>query len=253
MLEPFLVSQIFAFLLVFVRFGSGVMMLPGIGEAHVPVQARLIFALICALVITPLVSPSLPPIPGSPLSLALLIGVEILIGSFIGLVARFLVSTMHIAGMIISYQSSLASATMFDMTQATQGTAIGNFLSVLSVVILFATDMHHLMLEGLLESYTVFPAGLSAPIGDMSDYLVHLAGDIFLMGMKISAPLIVVGLVSYLGMGILSRLMPTMQVFFIVTPPQILISFVILMMTLSGAMLWYIRFVEDHLNQYLAR
>lgn len=249
-LEPFLVSELFAFLLVFVRLGAGVMFLPGIGEAYVLTQARLIFTLACAVVLTPIVAPVLPPVPESPLALAALLLMEILIGSFLGLISRILISAMHTAGMIISYQSSLASATMFDMTQASQGTGIGNFLSLTAVVLLFAANLHHVMLQGLFDSYSLFPAGLSAPVGDMADYLVRLAADVFLMAMKIAAPLLVIGLVTYVGMGVLSRLMPTMQVFFVIVPPQILVSFLILMMMLSGTMLWYLDFYEEHVGGF---
>ena len=61
------------------------------------------------------------------------------------------------------------------------------------------------------------------------------------------------GLVGYLGMGILSRLMPTMQVFFVIIPPQILISFAVLMTCLSGMLLWYLEFAEEHLNAYVGQ
>ncbi len=229
------------------------MLLPGIGEAYVSARIRLILALMVALVLMPTLQPQLPPPPASPLALFVMMAAEITMGVFLGLLARIVVSVMHTAGMIISYQSSLASATMFDMTQASQGTAIGNFLSLTAVTLMFATDSHHLMLNGLFESYVVFPAGQALAFGDMSNYMSRLVGDVFLMAMKLSSPLIVVGLVSYLGMGILARLMPTMQVFFIVTPPQIMISFALLMACLSGMMLWYLEFAEEHLTGYLGQ
>jgi flagellar biosynthetic protein FliR len=116
---------------------------------------------------------------------------------------------------------------------------------------MFSANMHHLMFQGLVDSYSLFPAGFSAPVGDMLDYFSRLVGDVFVMAMKISAPLIVVGLVGYLGMGVLGRLMPTMQVFFIITPPQILISFAVMLMTISGTMLWYLQFAEEKIGSVL--
>jgi flagellar biosynthetic protein FliR len=246
-LQAYTTAQLFAYLLIFVRIGAGLMFLPGIAETYVSMRVRLMLALTISLVIMPVVQPMLPPAPTSPLALAALLGVEILIGSFMGLISRVLVSAFHTAGMIISYQSSLASATMFDVTQASQGTAIGNFLSLTAVTLMFATNLHHLMLQGLLDSYTLFPAGLSAPAGDMLDFYSRLVGDAFAMALKISSPLIVVGLVGYLGMGLLARLMPTMQVFFIITPPQILMSFAILLLAFSGTMFWYLEYAEDTL------
>lgn len=246
-LEAYTTAQLFAFLLVFIRIGTGMMFLPGVAESYVSMRIRLIFALMISLVVMPLVQPSLPSPPTSPLALTALMAVEIFIGSFMGLISRVLVSTFHTAGMVMSYQSSLASATMFDVTQASQGTAIGNFLSLTAVTLMFSANLHHLMFQGLVQSYELFPAGLSAPTGDMLDFFSRLLGDVFAMALKISAPMIVVGLVGYLGMGVLARLMPTMQVFFIITPPQILISFAVILMAFSGTMLWYLQFAEEHL------
>ena len=247
-LEAFTVGELYAFLLIFTRIGSGIMLLPGFGEGYVTPRARLLMALAIALVMMPAIQPQLPRIPASPLALTVVLAGEITVGVFLGLLARAVVSTMHTAGMIMSYQSSLASATMFDMTQATQGTTIGNFLSLTAVTLLFVTNSHHLILVGLYDSYTLFPAAGAVPLGDMSDALTRMVGDAFLMALKLSSPLIVVGVVAYLGMGILSRLMPTMQVFFIVVAPQIMISIALMMVTMSGMMLWYLEYAEEHLS-----
>ncbi len=250
-LEAFTTAQLFAYLLVFVRIGAGVMFLPGFSETYVSIRIRLLLALTIALVVLPAVQPMLPAAPTSPFALAALLGVEIMIGSFMGLISRILVSTMHTAGMVMSSQSSLSSATMFDPSQASQGTGIGNFMSVTAVTLIFATNLHHVMLRGLVDSYTLFPAGLEAPTGDMLNYLSRLVGDVFAMAIQISAPMIVVGLVGFFGMGVLARLMPTMQVFFIITPPQVLVSFAVILLTLSGTMLWYIQFVQETLERMI--
>jgi flagellar biosynthetic protein FliR len=250
-IESFLVSEIFAFMLIFTRVGSGVMVLPGIGEGYVSARVRLVFALIASLAMMPALSPLMPTIPGSPLALIVIIASEVLTGLFFGLMARILLSTMHTVGMILSYQSSLATATMFDSSQAGQGTAIGNFLGMLALVLLFITDLHHLMLRGLYDSYALFPPGNFAPVGDFAEVMSRLVGDTFVVAMKMASPLIAIGLLSYISSGVLSRLMPNMQVFFVIVPPQIWLSFAIISMVLSGMMLWYMEYLENYLSQYI--
>lgn len=252
-LENFLVSEIFSFLLIFTRIGAGLMVIPGIGERYVAMRFRLLAALMISLAMTPALAVYIPPAPASPLTLTGWLIMEILVGVFIGLLARFLISMMHTVGMVISYQSSLGAATMFDINMAGQGSSIGNFLSLTALVLLFATNMHHLMLLGLFDSYTLFPPGLSVPIGDMTDYLARLTGDVFEMAIKLGSPLIIMALMIYLGSGLLSRLMPNMHVFFVIIPPQILLSFIVLMFVLSGMMLWYLDFVEAYLTGFLDR
>lgn len=251
MIEQFLVGEIFTFLMIFVRVGSGIMLMPGIGEGYVSMRARLIVALSVSLAMTPALSGFMPAVPTSPLHLGGLIATEIIIGGFFGFMARILISAMHTVGMIISYQSSLAAATMFDMTQAGQGSGIGNFLSVLSVVLLFAMDLHHIMLAGLYDSYTLFPIDGKLPTGDMTEVISKLVSDVFLTAVKLSSPAIILGLTIYMGSGVLSRLMPNMHVFFVVIPPQIVLSFMVLTMTLSGMLLWYMEYIENYLMQYV--
>ncbi len=250
-LEQFLVTELFAFLLIFVRVGAGVMLIPGIGESYVSPRIRLPIALLLAFLLTPVLQDKLPPIPTSPMALMVIMLGEMFVGLFFGFLSRILVSAMHVTGMVMSFQSSLASATMFDVSQASQGSAIGNFLSVTLVVLVFATDLHHLMLQGLVDSYTLFIPGEMLPLGDMANSITRLASDVFNVAIKLSSPLIAMGLMLYLGAGVLARLMPNMQVFFVIIPLQIKISFVVIIMSLSGMFLWYIEYMEEQLSRYL--
>jgi len=250
-LEQFATAQLYAFLLVFCRVGSGFMVLPGIGEAYVMPRARLILALAVSLVITPVAAPLFPVMPASPAGLIVIMLQEIAAGLFIGFICRMMIACMHIAGQIISMQSSLASAMMFDVSQSSQGAAIGNFLSVFAVVLIFITNLHHLMLMGFYESYSVFIPGHMLSIADAAQTLARVLSDAFLMAMKISAPFIVSGIMVYLIAGIMARLMPNLQVFFLMMPAQITLSFFILLITISSILLWYLEYVKGSLNQYL--
>ncbi len=250
-LEQFLVSQIFSWLLIFCRIGAGVMVLPGFGESYVSPRVRLVFALLLSVVLTPPLMPYMPSIPDSPASLAALIFGEVLVGVAIGLVCRMILSVMHIAGMIISYNASLALATQFDITQASQGSLIGNFLSISALVLLFTLDLHYVMLRGMADSYTLFTPGVIAPVGDLAMYFSRLVADIFTLAFKISAPSIVIALLIYLGLGILSRLMPNMQVFFVIMPPQIFIAIFILMAVYGAVMMEFAGFFTDRFQSFI--
>lgn len=236
-LEQILVPQIFTWLLIFTRMGAGIMMMPGLAEGYVSIRSRLLLALALGVLLTPVMAPFMPPMPGSPLALAVLLAGEIMIGAMIGTVARFLIAAMHIAGTIIALQSSLSSATQFDPTQATSGTILGNFLSVTAVVVLFAADFHLIMLRGLADSYTLFMPGDFPPLEDYIHYLTLLLSHVFEISFQISAPVVVIGLMLYFGAGILTRLMPSMQVFFILMPAQIVISLLVLAVVFAAIIL----------------
>lgn len=252
MLEKILITELFAILLVFCRLGSALMVVPGIGDAYVPVNVRLLLALAISVVMSPLLLPDLPAIPDSPLALFILLLQEILIGLFFGGVTRILIGTIHTAGMIMAFQSSLASALLFDVTQGSQGSAIGNFIGTVSLALIFATDLHHVMLAALYDSYTLFLPGILPPIGDFPEYVARLMAESFAIAFRLAAPLVVVGLILYLGAGVLSRLMPAMHVFFVIIPLQISIAFFVLMTTLSGALLMYFDYFSDKLTAFIA-
>ena len=252
MLESVAIEQAFAFILIFCRIGTAFSFVPGIGEAYVPVRVRLAFALATTFVLLPILKDTFPPVPSSPLAVFVLILAESMVGLFVGLITRILIATTHMAGMIIAFQSGLASAIVYDFGQLGQGSAIGNFFGLTVLVLFFATDLHHLLIRGLMDSYSLFLPGQFPPVDDFSNMAARLTSKIFLMAIQISSPLLVMGLVVYTAAGILARLMPLMPVFFIITAPQLLISFFIIMVTFSAIMLWYMSVFQETLMGFLA-
>jgi flagellar biosynthetic protein FliR len=249
-LETLTALAMFHYFLLFCRIGSAIMLLPGFGESYVPPTIRALLALFITLVVYLPLKGSLPPEqPENLAQLTALIFAEISVGLFIGMMIRILISVWHIVGMLIALQSGLASAVLFDPNQGGQGAIVGIFLSITALVLLFATDTHHLMLLGIIDSYQTFAAGKIPPLGDFSDFAAKTLSSAFKVAFMISAPVMVVTLFMNVMGGIMGRLMPAMQVFFIMMPVQILVSFIILMITFSAGMLWYMRYFKDSLAQ----
>ena len=240
LLETYLVTQLFAILLVFARIGSALMAMPGFAEPYISIRARLLMAIAFSFALAPFLEQFLPAVPNNPFHLAVMLLGEIIVGLLMGTVARFLISAMHVAGMVISFQSSLALATQFDTTQASQGSIFGNFLSLSAVLYIFALDLHHMLLRGVADSYTLMTPGNMPPLGDISEYLSMLVQEIFEIGVLLAAPSIVIGLLLYLAAGVLARLMPNMQVFFVIMPLQLMLSFFVMMAVFTTIMTKFI-------------
>ncbi len=239
-------------MLVFCRLGSAIMLLPGFGESYVPARVRLLLAAMFSVLLTPVIQ-NLPPMPSNVINLFNIMFAEIMVGLFLGGLSRMLIAVVNIAGMIIAYQSSLASAVTQDLTLSqAQGTSLGNLLGMSALVLLFATDLHHLMLRGLADSYGLFLPGQFPPIDDFTNHAIHTMSSVFQMAMKMSAPHIVIGLIIYLAAGIIARLMPNIQIFFLLMAPQLLISFFILMICSGALMLWYMDYIKDSLGVFLS-
>ena len=234
-------------MITFVRIGAAATIMPGIGDSFVPQNIRLYIALGISLTLMPLVAPYLPnPLPNTA-GLLVLIACEFVIGIFIGTIARILMTALDTAGMVISMQSGLGNAQVFNPTMSTQGSLIGAMMSVTGVVMIFVTNMHHLLIYGLIGSYEVFPVGKIPDSGGMAEMISKAIGGSFLVGIQISAPFIVLSMMLYIGMGVLSRLMPQVQVFMLSLPLQITLSLVTLSLMFSAGMLFWLTKFEEGL------
>lgn len=248
-LESVTILTIFHFLLIFCRLGALIMMLPGIGEIFVPERIRLTFALVFTYVLFPMLSPKMPDFPESAIRLVLLVLAEILTGAFIGGLARLIQSLLHVAGMIMAFLSSLAAAQLFDSTQGSQGSVFGNFLTLTGITLFLVTDLHHLMLRGIYDSYEVFAPGSFVPVEDFAKLAGTMMSDVFALGFRVAAPILIVGTCLYLAAGVMGRLMPAMQVFFVLVPVQIIVCFNILMISLATGMMVYLNHFEESMTR----
>lgn len=252
MLEHLLVSHIFAFFITFARMGSCLMLLPGFGEIYVSMWVRLGIALSVSLIMMPMVHAMDLPMPSSAIAMTGILMAETTIGVFIAVLCRIILSALHSVGTMISMQSGLAAAMMFDVSQASQGTVIGNMLSMTGIILWMALDFHHLMFESIYQSYGLFSIGHLPIAQDMMNTVARTLSASFTIAVQLSAPIVVVTMLVNLGGGILARLMPTIQVFFLLMPAQILFTFFLLSTILGGMYLWYLQYAQDALTYLLA-
>jgi flagellar biosynthetic protein FliR len=240
MIEQILPANVFAAMLIFSRVGSAMMLLPGFGELYVMQRYRLLLALLIALLLTPVLGPSLPPRPADVASLLTLVGGEVVIGIFLGTVARVLLSALDTAGTVISFQLGLSAAQIFNPMAATQGSVTASFYSVLGVLLMFITDLHHLLIGAIVDSYDVFVPGTLPAVGDLSESVVRSASAAFRLGAEIAAPFILLGTLFFVAIGIIGRLVPQLQLLFVTQPLQIVGGFVVLGLVLSAGMEWFL-------------
>src|SRR2546430_9054747 len=224
------------FMLVFARVGAMVMLMPGFGESNIPVRIKLAIALLLTLIILPLHRAAYQVDLTSMSSLGVLMMHEIVIGVVLGATARVTLSALSVAGSVIAQQLGLGFVTAVDPTQGQQGLLIGNFLTILGVTLLFATDSHHLVIAALNESYRIFSPGEVMPSGDVAALATRAFATAFKIGMQLSAPFLVFGLVFNIGLGVLARLMPAMQVYFVGVPLSVMVGFLILALVFTGMM-----------------
>ncbi len=237
---------------VLARFGGFFATAPIFSERRINPRLRLMFALILTIVIAPSVSDYLPKkMPSQNGAFDLMLAGEILIGVFAGLIARVLLAALDVGGSLIGFQMSLANAFTNSPATAQQAGLPAAFLTMMGVILIFTTGFHQVMIQSIIYSYQVFQPGsfeaLSVISADMAQTLVRFLSAAFLLGLQVAAPVMILGLTMLASAGIINRLMPQIQVFFILQPFQILLGFITLTLSLVIVMSY---FIQDFTDKY---
>lgn len=249
---PDLSGTVLVYLLVFSRVGAMIMLLPNFGEAGIPSRVRLILALAIAFCLAPGVAGAYREVnPATTGALVLLIAQEVTVGVLIGAMARIIMSALNIAGFLIASQTGLAYAQTLDPTQNTQSATMGNFLSLLGTLMVFLTNLHHLAIGAVAGSYRMLPPGGRLPTGDMAQLTISLVSGAFALGFQLAAPFLVFGFAVYAGLGLLARLMPQLQIFFVAVPINIVCGFLIFTAMLGAMMTIFLNFYATQMAVFL--
>ncbi len=225
--------------------------MPGIGDGFTPMQVRVALIFLLTLIFTPVVSEYMPPPESDLIMIGLLTLKEFIIGLFLGFIAKLLMTALDVAGMIIANNTSLANASVFNPAAASQGSLPGIFISIAALLLMFATDTHHLFFEAIVQSYVLFDPTMKFEILDFTTGFVKMLSDAMIIGFKIASPMLVIGLLFFTSLGVLARLMPQLQIFFISIPAQILLGFSVFAATVSAGLLLWINIFQDRFTTFL--
>lgn len=226
-------DQIWQGALIFARIGAVLLMLPGVGESYVPPRIRLSLALVVSLALWPVVAGGLPALPESLGSMVGWIIREVIVGLMIGALLRSFLTALSTAGEIVSLQTTLGFAQTANPMQAQPGTTISAFLMLLGTTLIFATNTHHLFIAGLVGSYELIAPARPLVTGDFTSMAVKTLGDSFMLGVQLSAPVLVFALIFNLASGLVGRVMPSFQIFFAAAPLSVILGLSVFALSLG--------------------
>lgn len=234
-------GQAAAFLLVLTRISGIFLIAPFFGTINIPVQMRAATAIMMSLVIFPVVVRN--AVVTAPETIFMFAGTvvqELFVGWLIGFVAFIALSTMNMAGKIMDMQVGFSMANVFDPTSGQQTSLIGIFLYNLAVIYLLVSNGHHMIIAAVVESFNRVPLDGLVWKESMADFVINLTSSIFLVGMKIAIPVTFTILMINVGMGILARTMPQMNIFVVGIPLHLVSGLFMLAMLLP----FYILFLD---------
>jgi flagellar biosynthetic protein FliR len=220
------------FSLVLGRMAGILASIPIFGSKAVPmrIKATLIFAM--TLLLYPTIKAHLPQLPADSISLGLLVVRETLIGLTLGIISQVVFAAVEFCGQLVGMQMGISIAALFDPNTQNNVPTMALFEGILAMLLFMALGVHHLFIRALVESYQVIPVGAWHMSGELLKFLIDSTTSIFLLGIKLAAPVMVALLATTVALGIMARTFPQMNIFMISMPLNIGVGFLILGLSL---------------------
>jgi flagellar biosynthetic protein FliR len=236
---------VFALFMIMARVGVAVSFLPGFGDTYVNPTARFVISMSISLVLLPVLWHVLPPVPTAASDFLSLLAREALWGLFLGVSSRIMLMSLDLAGNLIAANTGLSAASTINPQLTTSGPIVTSFLTMSALLLVFVTNLHHLLIGGLIKSYELYVPGQPFVIGDMTETVVNTVSSATQIGFQIASPFVVLGLVFNVGLGLLARLVPQMQVFLVGVPLQILVGMTLLGLLMMTLLQVWIKYYES--------
>jgi len=215
-------EEIKIFVLVLTRVTGAVMTIPVLGSNLVPRQVKAAISLLLALLLFPVVARTqVVSLSMEWIGWTVEIVRELTVGIVLGYSVRFLFIGIELAGQIIGFQMGFNIANVMGAQSQDQLPIISEFKNLMAVMIFLSLNAHHYLLKGMADSFTLVPLASFSPQLPLVRRLILLTGNIFILSLKIGAPIIVVLLLTEIALGIIARLVPQMNVFIVALPLRI--------------------------------
>ncbi|TFI59608.1 flagellar biosynthetic protein FliR [Sphingomonas parva] len=225
-----------AFLILFARVGAVLMLLPVFSEEAVPPRVRLLIAFGLSAGMWPIIAPKVSAAAQLDAALPAIIVAEVMVGLAMGLMVKIMFSAATMAGSIVSLQVGLSSVLVADPAMGGMSPLLSRFVAVAAAVVCMSLNVHHMWIGSIVQSYGTFPVGGLPPAEDFARLAVQVTTDATRLALSLAAPLIVYGILFNVALGLAARVAPSIQIFFIAQPLNLLLG-VALFATVLGVVL----------------
>ncbi len=217
-------EQIEMFILVLLRVSAIVTTMPIVGNKQVPVRVKGGLSLIIAFLLFPFVELHTPP--SDILLLVLRMAGEVMVGITLGFAGRLVFAGVQLAGQLAGFLMGFGIVNVFDPITSSQVSIIAQFHYLLAMLIFLAVDGHHIFLYSIAESYRIVPPLDFHFSGELTQAIVELSKDIFIVAIKAGALVITALLMIDIGFGLIARTVPQINILIIGFPIKIAIGLI---------------------------
>jgi len=233
-------QEVVLFMLVLGRIAGIFAAMPSFGGQQTPMNIKVVTVFMITLVCFPVLKIMAPPMPTNMFSLGLLALSEVAVGLTLAMIAQMVFNSVEFCGQIIGMQMGLTIASIIDPSRGSQIQIMSVLQSLLATLLFLALDIHHVFIRGVVESFRVIPIGGWHISGELIVFLAQRTSEIFVVGVRLAAPVMVSLLLTSVALGVMSRAFPQMHIFIVSMPLNIGLGFLIM----GGTLLIYFHGLE---------
>ena len=233
------VEQIQLFMFVLVRVGAILFSIPFLEARNVPMLVKASLAMAVSIMLVPQLNIARVSIIGDPIQLTLGIAGEIAVGLIIGMAVQLFFAGVQLAGQLAGFQMGFAIANVVDPASSLQIPILSQFLNLFALMIFFAVNGHYYFIKALVDSFSLIPPFGVHLNGEILEFIMTMAANLFTIAVKVGAPVMVALLLTQTALGLTARTVPQIQIFIVAMPLQIVLGLFFLGMSLPFCMVFF--------------
>ncbi len=248
-----LLHDFYAYIFVFVRMAAMILFNPLFARRNLPNQVRIALILALTIILAPTVDTS--AVVGLPdISTIVLLFWELLVGFTLGFIYQTFYYLLFFVGDVMDMQFGMSMAKVFDPSSNLQMSISGNFLNLMFVLYIFATDSHLVLIHIFSQSFNIVPLGTITLPQNLAGFVVNMFSAVFMLSIRLILPFLVAEFTLEICMGILMKVIPQIHVFVINIQAKMLIGITLLFLfagPVSGFMDNYVRIMLENIQNAL--
>ncbi len=229
-----LYSNYMVFLAIFTRMAGMLIFNPFFGRKNIPVIIKMGFAFFTTVILMGFLPPNTTVQAGNALTFMLICGKELLVGFAVGFIMQIFLSSLQVAGSFMDLQLGVGMANVYDPQSNISMALSATLLNLLYIVLFFVTNAHLTFLKIIFASFGILPLGDFVLNPQCGQYIVLLFADILILAIKLALPLVAIEIITELGLGILMRTVPQINIFMVGLQLKLLVGLFLLVLILPG-------------------
>ena len=223
---PVTYQEFKSFFLILIRVSVILAMLPFFSARIIPILTKVGLALIISIVLFPVIENGMVEFPDNLWGMIQLVITEFIIGMILGLLVQLFFEGVRMMGQLVGFQTGFAITNILDPQTGTQVSILANMAYLAAMTMFLILNGHHILLSSMRESFEIINAGSLNLNNQIMQEMIRLSGDMFVIAVKIGSPAIAALLLTSAAFGLITKLIPQMNIMIVGFPVKIIIGLI---------------------------